>query len=96
MTYIVLTLYTLLLITLFFYSLHSYLLVFYYQKFRNKGITLFQYWQHMHDAVPWDKFPKAVFLKKHVLGLPVHQDINFIHLDRILEVLKASSELYSE
>ncbi len=34
MIYIILVLYTCLLVTLFFYSLHSYLLVFYYYKFR--------------------------------------------------------------
>ena len=65
-----------------------------WKKFKDRDITLFTYWQHLHDAVPWDKFPEAVFLKKHVLGLPVHQDINFNHLDRILDVLKAGSELY--
>lgn len=60
----------------------------YYQKFKEKGITLFQYWRHMHHDVPWDKFPEAVFLKNHILGLPVHQDISFNHLDRIIEVFK--------
>ncbi|MFX0137459.1 MAG: aminotransferase class V-fold PLP-dependent enzyme [Candidatus Hodarchaeota archaeon] len=59
---------------------------YYYRKFSDRGITTFQYWQHMHDAVSWDKFPDAVFLKQHVLGLPVHQDISFDHLKRIIEV----------
>jgi dTDP-4-amino-4,6-dideoxygalactose transaminase len=60
---------------------------FYYQKLKDQNITVFNYWRHLHDAVPWDKFPEAVFLKEHVLGLPVHQDINFNHLDKILKVL---------
>ena len=59
----------------------------YYQKLRERDITAFQYWQQKHEAVPWDKFPDAVFLKQHVLGLPVHQDISFDHLDRIIEAL---------
>jgi perosamine synthetase len=61
---------------------------YYYQKFIERGIKTHQYWKYFHDAVPWDKFPKAVFLKNHVLGLPIHQDINFDHLDRMIEVFK--------
>ena len=61
---------------------------YYYQKFIERGIKTHQYWQYFHDAVPWDKFPKAVFLKKHVLGLPIHQDVSFDHLDRMIEVFK--------
>ena len=59
---------------------------YYHQKFKENGILTFQYWQHMHGAVPWEKFPNAVYLKKHVLGLPIHQDISFDHLDKIIEV----------
>jgi len=69
---------------------------FYYQMFKDRDITLFKYWQHFHEAVPWDEFPEAVFLKKHVLGLPIHQDINFNHLDKILDVLIASNGLNTE
>ena len=66
---------------------------FYYQKLKDRGITSFQYWQHKHDAVPWDKFPDAVFLKRHLLGLPIHQDISFDHLDRIIEVFNDINKL---
>lgn len=61
---------------------------FYYQIFKENGITLFKYWQHFHSAVPWKKFPQAVFLKNHIIGLPIHQDIHFYHLDRIKKVFK--------
>jgi hypothetical protein len=40
----------------------------------------------MHDDVPWDKFSDAVYLKQHILGLPIHQDISYHHLDKIIEV----------
>lgn len=59
---------------------------YYYQKLKDRGISTFQYWQHMHHAVPWDKYPDAVYLKQHVLGLPIHQDISYYHLDKIIEV----------
>jgi len=65
---------------------------YYHKKFKDRGISTFQYWQHIHDAVPWDKFPDALYLKQHVLGLPIHQDISFIHLDRMIEVFKDIKE----
>lgn len=61
---------------------------FFHKIFEDRGISTFQYWQHMHDAVPWDKFPDAVYLKKHILGIPVHQDISINHLNKIIEVFQ--------
>jgi dTDP-4-amino-4,6-dideoxygalactose transaminase len=60
---------------------------YYHQKFKKRGIATYPYWQYMHDSVPWGKFPDAVYLKQHVLGLPIHQDISFEHLEKIIEVL---------
>ena len=69
---------------------------YYHQRFKDRGISTFQYWQHMHEAVPWDKFPDAVFLKQHVLGLPIHQDISLDHLDRIIAVFNDINKLNVE
>jgi dTDP-4-amino-4,6-dideoxygalactose transaminase len=60
--------------------------LYYYRKFKEKGISTFPYWEYMHNAVPWKKFPDAVFLKQHLLGLPIHQDITLQHLDRLIEI----------
>jgi perosamine synthetase len=39
------------------------------------GIESDPYWDFFHPAVPWEEFPEAVYLKRHVLALPIHQDI---------------------
>lgn len=46
-----------------------------------------KWWETFHPAVPWDAFPTAVFLKHHLVALPVHQSINDARLYRMLEVL---------
>jgi hypothetical protein len=67
---------------------------FYYQNLKKMGITSFQYWRYMHSAVPWDDFPESKFLKNHLLGLPIHQDIKIDYLERMIEVLKINNESY--
>jgi len=54
---------------------------------KNRGIIMFRWWQ-FHPEVPWDEFPDAVYLKTRLLGLPVHQDLSFAHLDCIIEELE--------
>lgn len=46
-----------------------------YHQLLAYGIESDPYWDIFHPAVPWEKFPDAVFLKTHVLALPIHQDI---------------------
>jgi dTDP-4-amino-4,6-dideoxygalactose transaminase len=52
-----------------------------------RAIYAAKWWETFHPAVPWDTFPTAVFLKHHVVALPVHQFLNDAHMCRILEVL---------
>jgi len=40
-----------------------------------RGVSAIAWWGGFHPAVPWSRHPEAVFLKDHVLALPVHQDI---------------------
>lgn len=49
-----------------------------------RGITTHPWWSRFHASVEWDKFPDAVGLKKRLLGLPIHQDLELHHLDRII------------
>ncbi|MFX0202075.1 MAG: aminotransferase class I/II-fold pyridoxal phosphate-dependent enzyme, partial [Candidatus Hodarchaeota archaeon] len=58
-----------------------------YQRMKQKGVVTFPFWEVFHKEVPWDKFPDAVFLKNHLLGLPVHQDLTQRNLDYLLETL---------
>jgi len=50
---------------------------------RARGVKSYAWWRFMHDAVPWTEFPDAAFLKTHILGLPVHQDLDMDHMERI-------------
>ena len=46
-----------------------------YHQLLTYGIESDPYWDFFHPAVPWEEFPDAVYLKTHVLALPIHQDI---------------------
>jgi hypothetical protein len=41
------------------------------------------WWGFFHDAVDWNRFPDAKWLKSHVLGLPIHQNLTTTHMDAI-------------
>jgi len=46
-----------------------------YRQLLTYGIESDPYWDFFHPGVPWKEFPDAVYLKTHVLALPIHQDI---------------------
>jgi dTDP-4-amino-4,6-dideoxygalactose transaminase/GNAT superfamily N-acetyltransferase len=53
----------------------------------SQGIAVGVFWHRFHTKVPWESFPEAVFLKNHVMALPIHQDLEIIHLRYIVEAL---------
>jgi perosamine synthetase len=52
-----------------------------------RGITLGTWWDAFHPGVPWDEFPDAVELKRRVVALPVHQDLEPEHVARMARAL---------
>jgi selenocysteine lyase/cysteine desulfurase len=42
---------------------------------RRKGILARRWWAHFHAEIPWDSLPDAVFLKTHLVAIPVQQGI---------------------
>lgn len=62
--------------------LHSFLL--------KHGIDNHPWWGYFHPKVPWRSFPNGIRLKKEILGLPIHQDLDLEHMDRIIKVLKVA------
>lgn len=64
-----------------------------YQSLKQEGITSHPWWPDFHPAVPWEEFPDAVSLKERLFGIPIHQDIRFEHLDRVVLELE---RLYRE
>jgi dTDP-4-amino-4,6-dideoxygalactose transaminase len=41
-----------------------------------EGFIAANWWGDFHPAVPWEAHPEAVHLKKTVLALPIHQDLD--------------------
>lgn len=40
-------------------------------------IGAIEWWSGYHSAICWDEFPEASYLKKHVLALPIHQELSY-------------------
>jgi len=55
-----------------------------YSTLKRKGIRCHNWWGDFHPHVPWHRFSDAQYLKKNVLGLPIHQDLTFDHLLHLL------------
>lgn len=53
-----------------------------------RGIDNHSWWNYFHPSVGWDAFPSASFLKKSILGLPIHQDLDDYHMEIIYRALK--------
>lgn len=47
------------------------------------------FWEQEHPAIDWSQFPEARELKRQVLALPVHQDIDEEQLEHLAAVLRA-------
>ena len=56
-----------------------------YKTLKSRGVITHPWWDRFHPEVPWDQFPDAVYLKKRLFGLPIHQDLTLNHLDRVTE-----------
>jgi len=56
-----------------------------YRILKSKGVVTHPWWERFHQEVLWNDFPDAVYLKQRLFGLPIHQDLTFGHIDRIIE-----------
>jgi len=61
----------------------------FYKGMREMGIAGHDWWRDFHPAVPWDQFAEAAFLKRSVLGLPVHQELKVDDMERIIKAFEA-------
>ena len=61
-----------------------------FETLYRQGIVSFAFWRGFHPAIDWDLFPEATFLKKHILLLPVHQDLEEKDMEEIAEAISAS------
>jgi len=65
-----------------------------YHELKKKGFSGYDWWGGFHPAVPWDEFPDAVYLKKKVYGIPVHQSLREQHLDLMVQELIRQIETF--
>lgn len=56
-----------------------------YNILKSKRVTTHPWWGSFHPQVPWEKFSNAVTLKQRLFGLPIHQDLEFRHIDRMID-----------
>jgi perosamine synthetase len=63
-----------------------------YRVLKSRGIITHPWWNRFHPAVPWNEFPAAIYLKERLLGLPIHQDLTFKHLDFLIREFEKASE----
>lgn len=62
-----------------------------FQSLKKKGFASHPWWDNFHSVVPWEEFPEAVYLKEHLFGLPIHQDITFEYLDLMVQEIEKFS-----
>jgi perosamine synthetase len=64
---------------------------------RSCGVDVLEFWNHGAEVVDGrrevepgsdDSFSAARYLRRHVLGLPIHQDLTFRHIDYVAEQIK--------
>ncbi|CCK80473.1 DegT/DnrJ/EryC1/StrS family aminotransferase [Desulfobacula toluolica] len=56
-----------------------------YKALKEKGIVSHPWWDRFHPKVTWEDFPDAKFLKNNLLGFPIHQNIEPIHIEKMIE-----------
>jgi dTDP-4-amino-4,6-dideoxygalactose transaminase len=61
-------------------------------RLRRAGIAVSRWWEGGHRAVDWSAFPAAAGLKRSLLLLPVHQDLDAGDMARIAELVRAGGE----
>jgi hypothetical protein len=47
-----------------------------------------KFWAVPHPCLPAEKFPRAAALRKSILALPVHQELSFQELERIIDAVR--------
>lgn len=59
------------------------------KKLQAKGIAALPWWAGFHrTSIEWSQFPDAVWLKRHLLTLPVHQGLGVEQMDYIAKNLR--------
>jgi len=62
------------------------------RSLQGKSVNSIAWWSGFHRTFSWEDFPEACYLKKHILALPVHQDLGPQEIEHVccsfLEILE--------
>jgi dTDP-4-amino-4,6-dideoxygalactose transaminase len=58
------------------------------RRLQRHAVSAAPWWDQFHPAVPWRQFPEARRLKARIVVLPIHQDLQDAHMDRIIGLLE--------
>jgi hypothetical protein len=58
------------------------------KKLSDRSIDARAWWRGFHKMLPWPEFPEACYLKKHLLALPIHQDLSEAALEYMARCVK--------
>jgi perosamine synthetase len=56
-----------------------------YKILKKRGVSGHDWWGDFHPDVSWGNFSEAKYLKTHIFGFPVHQDLTLSHIERMLQ-----------
>lgn len=59
-------------------------------KLSESGIGAICWWRSFNSGVSFEGYEFESFLKHHILALPIHQDLNYRHLEKIAKVITKS------
>jgi len=61
-------------------------------RLADRRVDSIEWWAGFHPFIRWDEFPDAVYLKGHVLALPVHQDLGLEDMAYIADCLRQCTQ----
>jgi hypothetical protein len=60
------------------------------KKLLDRGVRLANFWLAPHPSLPKDGFDRTQRLRSSVVGLPVHQELRDVDLERIMDAVRAA------
>lgn len=60
----------------------------FYDILRDKGVGVINFWLNPHERLPEGEFPQSDELRRTILELPCHQDLNDADMAKIVETVK--------
>ena len=58
------------------------------ERLRARGVDALEFWNDSSEPGGHEMGPDALFLRRHVLELPIHQDLTARHIDHIARQMR--------